>query len=140
MPKKGHKHSEETKKKIGKANKISIKKLWQNSEYREHMSEVHKGQKSGHWKGGRIKDKHGYIFIYKPNHPFCDKKGYTRKHRLVMEKQLGRYLKPEETVHHINEIKDDNRIENLMIFTHTVWHMLFHRWGYYNPKYIIFDG
>lgn len=42
----GGKLSEETKKKIGRANKRSIKKLWQNPEYRKHMSEAHKGQPS----------------------------------------------------------------------------------------------
>ena len=72
-----------------------------------------KGEKSSGWKGGRIKNSCGYIIIYKPNHPFATKKGYVPEHRLIMEKHLGRYLTPKEVVHHINEIRDDNRIENL---------------------------
>jgi hypothetical protein len=34
-----------------------------------------------------------------------------------MEQHLGRYLEKEEQVHHINEIRDDDRIENLQIMS-----------------------
>jgi len=43
-----------------------------------------------------------------------------------MEKHIGRYLTPEEVVHHINEIKTDNRIENLMLFKNANEHTKFH--------------
>ena len=42
----------------------------------------------------------------------------VKQHRWFMEKFIGRPLLPEEDVHHINEIKDDNRIENLEIIPH----------------------
>lgn len=74
------------------------------------------GDKNPNWKGGRLIDKDGYILIYKPNHPNKNAIGYVREHRLVMEKKLKRLLKMTEVVHHINNIKDDNRIENLMLF------------------------
>ena len=56
-----------------------------------------------------------YIQIYIPTHPNADSNGYVREHRLVMEKQLGRYLTAEEVVDHINMDTLDNRPENLRV-------------------------
>lgn len=67
-------------------------------------------------KGYRVKDS-GYVQILKPEHPRADKSGYVAEHTLIMEEQIGRYLKPDEVVHHINGVKNDNRIENLKLMT-----------------------
>lgn len=75
-----------------------------------------KGVRSGHWKGGRIKDKFGYIQVWRPEHPNCKTAGYIHEHRLVMSEYLGRPLTKGENIHHKNGIRDDNRIENLELW------------------------
>ena len=69
--------------------------------------------------GGRRRTGHGYVYLLQPDHPSIahSKTKYVAEHRLVMEAHLGRYLKREETVHHRNGIRDDNRIENLELWT-----------------------
>lgn len=72
----------------------------------------------------QTKTQNGYIMKYVPNHP-NNIEGYVYEHRLVMEKYLGRYLLKNEIVHHKNEIKTDNSLENLEILTPSV-HALKH--------------
>jgi len=84
------------------------------------------GNKNPNWKGGRLKKTNGYIIVQQPNHPYCDMDGYVLEHRLIMERHLGRPLLPTEVVHHINGIVDDNRIENLMLFSNQGEHAKTH--------------
>lgn len=84
------------------------------------------GDKNYSWKGGRNIDKNGYVLVYAPAHPF-NRRGYVYEHRLVMEKEINRILRPEEVVHHANGNPSDNRIENLFVFANNDEHIRYHR-------------
>ena len=69
------------------------------------------------WKGGVNKHASGYLKEQRKGHPLADRNGYVMQHRLVMEEVLGRQLEAYERVHHKNGVRDDNRPENLELWT-----------------------
>ena len=127
----GNKLSEESKRKIGLANKG--KKPWTtgkhlSEETKRKIGESHKGSKHWNWKDGIRTKKTGRIEIYSLEHPFANKCGYVLEHRLVMEKHLGRFLKLTEVVHHIDKNPKNNSIDNLMLFPSNSAHTRFHNY------------
>ena len=103
----GFKHTPETIEKMRKhcghpvseATKEKIKRATKGQRVRE---------KNPMWKGGKYKTKSGYIQILINGI-------YKLEHREKIEKLLGRALEEYEHVHHLNGIKNDNRLENLKI-------------------------
>lgn len=75
------------------------------------------GAKSEHPGGSRVVMALGYVKVHVPSHPNANCDGYILEHRLVMERMLGRPLERWENVHHINGKRDDNRPENLELWT-----------------------
>jgi Transmembrane secretion effector/HNH endonuclease len=75
------------------------------------------GASNGHWRGGRTRHKAGYIMVWAPGHPRAGKGQYVFEHILVMEQVLGRHLLAQETEHHRNGVREDNRPKNLELWT-----------------------
>jgi len=61
----------------------------------------------------------GYVMVWSPDHPNRSNRGWQFHHRVVVEQSIGRFLTRKECIHHINGVKDDNRIENLQIVSPT---------------------
>ena len=92
-----------------------------------HQTRFKDGHESLIIRKDKVKSGDGYIYCLAEDHPNATGTGHVKEHRLVMEKHIGRYLTKEEVVHHINEIKDDNRIENLLLCANRAEHNGYHK-------------
>jgi hypothetical protein len=76
-------------------------------------------------------NKFGYVLVR--TKPGC----FELEHRMVVEKAIGRKLRPDEEVNHINGLKYDNRNSNLFVCNreyHTAWHQrCLRRFGTWHP-------
>lgn len=61
----------------------------------------------------------GYQWFWDTEHPLSFGGGRVYVHRHVMSLHLGRWVDSNEHIHHINEDRSDNRIENLEIVSPT---------------------
>ena len=145
---KGIKWSEEHKKKLSKAHKESPAcqkqcaklKIFNKGKHRSPKTEFKKGSKPSNFIGRSVHSL-GYIWLHSPDHPFKDVRNNVLEHRIVVEKQIKRFLDPSDIVHHINGDRKDNRIENLIAFTSKSSHIRFHKDpSNVKSNEIIFDG
>jgi endogenous inhibitor of DNA gyrase (YacG/DUF329 family) len=77
---------------------------------------------TGRMHNGRpvIQHEQGYFLIYEPEHPAAHKhNGRVLEHRWLVEQAIGRYLTPDEQVDHINQDRQDNRLDNLQVLSAT---------------------
>lgn len=114
---KGMKHSKAVCEIISRTHKGKTMPL----ETRAKISNARKGSyiKPSEFGGHRKQRTDGYICVYVPHHQKATKDGYVMEHILIAENHIGRHLNENEVVHHKNKIRNDNRVENLMVLTKT---------------------
>lgn len=87
--------------------------------------ENQRGEQNGNWHGGE-KITSGRVCILSRDHPHAHDGGYVLRYRLVMEAYLGRYLTPEEVIHHVDGDKLNDDLSNLMLFHSSGAHIKYH--------------
>ena len=103
------------------------------------------GSNHPRWRGGVYVNERGYRFVRPPaGFPWpamADKRGYVRKHRLVMSLHLGRALSREEIVHHIDHDTGNNGLANLELVASHAEHIALHwKTGDIDPRPLcVFD-
>lgn len=73
--------------------------------------------------------RNGYKMIYLPTHPRAGQDGMVYEHVYIAEQKLGRVILLEEDVHHIDEDKSNNAMENLIVFKTHEDHSRYHKTG-----------
>lgn len=85
-------------------------------------------EKNPNWRGGRVITEHGYVLVrVGVNHHLADVRGYAYEHRVVAERKLGRKLRKDEVIHHIDENKLNNHPSNLLVTRGNAGHFFYHR-------------
>lgn len=105
----------------GWANGHPFKGKIHSAETRERISKNRKGvtakEKNPNWKGGKSIASSGYKVIRVPDNTPNSYRGYMKEHRYVMQQHIGRPLRNNEDIHHIDRDKLNNDISNLIIIS-----------------------
>jgi hypothetical protein len=70
----------------------------------------------GYFENNKYRTEEGYILLHKPGSLEVKNNGWGYEHRIVMAEHLG-YAIGNKEVHHKNERRNDNRLENLQVLT-----------------------
>ena len=86
---------------------------------------VRRRENGANWKGGKRRTSKGYVQVLQPENHRADTNGYVMEHIYVWEQKTGLPVPDNCVIHHLNGVKDDNRIENLCMMergAHTIMH------------------
>ena len=79
----------------------------------------------------RSRELNGYRLLHLPEHyEALENKtmgGWVYEHRVIAMEMIGRPLRPDEEVHHLDEDRSNNHPENLLVLTKSQ-HMKLHGW------------
>jgi hypothetical protein len=94
---------------------------------RDCADKYYRGKHSHGWKGGRWQSSDGYIWVYVPlddfYHSMChNKNNYVMEHRIIIARSINRCLNSWEVVHHKNGVRNDNRLDNLLLLPNSAYH------------------
>lgn len=91
----------------------------ENSKYcsRDCRGKAHRGEGNPAWKGGRYLHPQGYVWVHSEEHRGKGRDARIFEHMKVMEDHIGRPLTADETVHHKNGVRSDNRLANLELWS-----------------------
>lgn len=73
------------------------------------------GERTSSWKGGRFVLNRGHVMVH------IGRRKHIAEHRLVVSRALGRKLRSEEIVIHVDRDKTNNVIENLYLTSKQEW-------------------
>lgn len=94
----------------------TIARFYRNRSLRFVDRHQNRGVNHPHYKGGVVRAK-GYVWILQRNHPRTTPRGYVKRCWLVAEQKIGRFLRPDEVVHHIDHNKLNDAPNNLAVIS-----------------------
>lgn len=74
------------------------------------------GDQAANWKGGVRQDRER-VMVLQPESPMATSRGYVYRYRLIASAALGRALRPNEIVHHIDGDESNDDPSNLIVMT-----------------------